>query len=659
MTSLRAWVYGSIGLASISLPCSSARAADAPKAGAAPDSVRQGPKRLNPMEHGIGRLVPDLALLDLRGTSGKLSELQTRRAIVIAFTSTTCPLSKKFAPTLAQLERKYGEPEVAFVFVNPTASEPDEALLASIRTLGLAGTYVRDNEGEIARALGAAKTTDAFVLDARRTLIYRGAVDDQYGLGYALEAPRRQYLAEAIEATLRGDRPEAAATDAPGCPLDVKSLDVKTPDVKSDRNSGKKRDKNKRPAAEITFHNRISRILQNHCVECHREGGAGPFPLDDYDDVASHAAAIRSVIDRGVMPPWFAVPPAKGPAPRWSNDPSLPPEERKDLLSWLGGDKPAGDPSEAALPRRFPSDWKIGKPDLIVQLPQPVAVKATGTMPYHDVIAPTELTEDKWIRAIEIHPSTPEVVHHVMVFVLPPAAKDSGRKDEVRFEEADVKLARGYFAAYVPGNSTSELPDDCAKLLPAGSRLHFQFHFAPNGTAATEQTRIGFVYAKAPPANVVQVKGVGNGQLSIPPGAPNHAESGMLRLMNDTRILSYLPHMHLRGKAFRYEAQLPDGQMQVLLDIPRYDTNWQISYRLAEPLELPKGTVIRATGWFDNSRNNPANPDPTKTVTWGPQVYDEMLLGYIEHYPAKPRAAAPQGPPADRKAASAGAKRGK
>jgi hypothetical protein len=187
------------------------------------------------------------------------------------------------------------------------------------------------------------------------------------------------------------------------------------------------------------------------------------------------------------------------------------------------------------------------------------------------------------------------------------------------------------------------LPDDFAKLLPAGSRLRFQIHYEPNGEATTDQMRLAMVFAKRRPQNVVQVKGIAYRNLNIPPGADNHAEVGMLKLAIDMRVMSLMPHMHLRGKAFRYEAILPSGETQLLLDVPRYDPNWQLTYRLAEPVELPKGTVLRATGWFDNSRNNPGNPDPDKTVRWGRKIDDEMLIGFFEFYASKARAPDPKG----------------
>jgi thiol-disulfide isomerase/thioredoxin len=619
MTRRSLWLLGSLGLCFFTHSSSGDQTSGEP--------LRQGPRPASPAEYGVGHLVADLPLADIQGKMRKLSDFRGKRAVVIAFTCKSCPLCRKFGPTLARLEKAYEKQDVAFVYVNATASETDAEIAESIQTFGFSGPYVRDRGGALARILHATHSTDVVVLDSRRTVIYRGAVDDQYGFGYSLNAPRREYLVEALAAVIDGKRPAVRATVAPGCPLDI--------DAKAEKKS----------APAITFHNRISRVLQHHCVSCHREGGVAPFALDNFEDVAAHAAAITAVVDRGVMPPWFAAPSAADEKSPWSNDPSLSEQDKTDLLGWLGSEKPAGDPADAPLPLSFPKDWQIGKPDLIVQLPEPVPIKATGTMPYHEVIVPTGLASDKWVQALEIQSTAPQAVHHVLVFVLPPLRSgEKNRDDEVYVDQTEANLSRGFFAASVPGNGTIVLPDDYGKYLPAGARLKFQFHFTPTGTATSDQTRLGMVFCKQKPQNVIQVKGAGSLKLSIPPGAENHMETGFLRVVSDWRVTAFLPHMHLRGKAFRYEAQYPDGRLVTLLDIPRYDTNWQLAYRLAEPIDLPRGTVIRVTGWFDNSANNPANPDPTKTVIAGTQIYDEMLLGYIEYHTAKRKPAPATGP---------------
>ena len=597
-----------------------------PEAAVADESLRQGPQRITPGDHDVGRMIPDLKLTDIDGRTFKLSDLKDAQAMVIAFTNTSCPICKKYAPTLASLEKQFSAKQLAFVFVNPTASDKLDDIRAAIKTHGFAGHYVRDNDGAVAFALGATHTTDSIVLDAKRTVIYRGAVDDQYGFGYSKEAPRATYLIKAIEAAIANERPNVEATSAPGCPLDFADRRLGAP-VREESKDGT----GKSAHPTVTYHNRISRIVQDHCLACHRDGGVAPFSLSTFEEVAGQSGSIRRVVEKGIMPPWFAARPTKGEVSPFANDCSLAESEKSDLLAWLNGGKPVGDPQDAPIPRSFASGWQIGKPDHIVQLPSPISVKATGTMPYQNVIVESGLTETKYVKALEVKTTAREVVHHVLVFVLPPAKRsdEATGKSEGDGEEDETT---GFFAAYAPGYDALHFNDGFGKVLPAGARLKFQIHYTPNGTATTDQSMIGMIFADERPEHLVSVRGISQPRFAIPPGADNYEVVANQPVPNDATILAFFPHMHLRGKAFKYEAILPNGETQVLLDIPRYDFNWQMSYRLAEPLKLPAGSTIRATAWYDNSDKNPANPDSTRTVRWGPQTYDEMMIGYVEYH---------------------------
>jgi Ca2+-binding EF-hand superfamily protein/mono/diheme cytochrome c family protein len=574
--------------------------------------VRQGPQPVRPGDHGIGRFVSDVSFVDLSGKSQKLSELAKGRVSVFAMTSTSCPLSKKYLPTLVDLVKSSG-PDVNWVLVNSMSTDkPAETRTAAGQFDGKA-VYVPDKDGQLAATLGALTTTDVIVLDAARTVAYHGAIDDQYGFGYSIEAPRYRYLADAVAAITTGKQPLVSATEAPGCTLEQPAR--------------------KERAGDVTYHNRISRIMQRHCVGCHREGGVGPFALDTYDDLVAHAGMVKQVVERGIMPPWFAVEPKTKPKAEsktvhtpWANDRSLAEAEKNDLLAWIAGGKPEGDRRDAPQPLKFDEGWLIGKPDAIFQFAKPAPIKATGVMPYQNIIVETNLPEEKWVQAIEVQPGDRGVVHHVLVFVQGADSADDEPVDDAAAERG------GFWGIYVPGNSTLVYPKGFAKRIPKGAKLKFQMHYTPNGTATTDQTRIGLIWAKAPPKHEVRVAGIVNARLSIPPGADNHREEATLRLPMDATIMGFLPHLHLRGKACKYEVTRSDGKTTTLLDIPRYDFNWQLLYRYFEPLSLKAGDALRFTAWFDNSDKNPANPDPTKTVRWGAQTFDEMHLGYVEYY---------------------------
>lgn len=572
---------------------------------AAEDSLKEAPRVRKASEAGVGRRVPAVPLRDPDGRPVVLDDKP--RALVIACFGATCPLSHKFGPELARLEKDYGGRGVQFVFLNPVATSKPAGSRKFAATHQLASPVVHDGADGLAGRLGAETTTEVFVLDAARTLVFRGAVSDQYGLGYSRDAPTRTYLRDALDAVLRGEAPQVAATTAPGCALDP-------PDAAAAV-----------PAPDLpTYHRDISRIIQTHCLECHRDGGLAPFSLATYDDLVEHGAMIRRQVERGVMPPWFARPhPSAGHA-IFANDRSLPEADRVALLDWLKSGRPAGDAADAPLPRTFPKGWSIGTPDVVFQIPKPIAIKAEGTMPYQNVVVETSFKEDRWVRGYEILPTAAEVVHHVIVTVHPKGSTIRSRGDQ------------GFFAAYVPGNSHRMLPEGFAKRLPAGVVLNFQIHYTPNGRATHDQLKIGLMFAESPPRNEVHVVAVAQTRLNIPPGAANHIETKSLKVPVNMNLTAFMAHMHVRGKSFRFDLTTPDGKTETLLDLPRYDFNWQLQYNYAEPRFIPRGSTMTITAAFDNSEGNPANPDPTKTVRWGDQTYDEMMIGYIEHHTPLP-----------------------
>jgi peroxiredoxin len=570
---------------------------------AAPESVKQAPRVVNPpSELGVGRQIPDLAFTDWNNHPHKLSDFKLSRGVAIAFTSTSCPLCKKYAPTLAYLERTFQD--VTWIFVNPIATDSADDIKAMIATQGLKGLYFHDKDGTFAKAIGAHVTTEVFLLDPKRTIVYRGAIDDQHGLGYSKEKAQNIYLYLAIEALLAKKTPTIAATIAPGCELDLESAKATT--------------------TSLTYHNQISRLVQTHCMECHRKEGVAPFSLESYEDLKAHAGMIRKVVEKQTMPPWFASNPEGKPSP-WFNDRTMPKKDRDDLLAWLASKREVGDQVDAPLAKKFPAGWRIGQPDLILELPKRVAVKATGVMPYQNIFIDLPSDEDQWVQKIEVKPTAREVVHHVLVYLAQKGKKPTDAIDE----------RTGFLGVYVPGNSTLIYPEGMAKRIPKGSRLLCQLHYTPNGTAIEDQTQIGIVFAKKPPEHEIYVGGIANTKISIPPGADNHLETAIMPVPFDAKILGFLPHLHMRGKAFKYEYIDANGKTETLLDIPHYDFNWQLLYRFQEPKFLGRGGKIRVTATYDNSDKNPANPNPNKTVRWGPQTFDEMMLGYVEFYQVK------------------------
>ncbi len=360
------------------------------------------------------------------------------------------------------------------------------------------------------------------------------------------------------------------------------------------------------------------------------------MPLVTYEQTRPWAPAIVKAVQSGMMPPWFADPRFG----HFSNDPSLTPQQISAMLAWVAAGTPAGDPHDAPTPPQWTEGWNIAKPDVVLPMPKPVAIPADGDVEYTYEIVAMHFTEDKWIQMSEVHPSSPQYVHHAVVYIRPPDSKwlrhapvgvpftastltDPQDRLEAHGTTSDLLLV------YAPGSSPDRWPDGMAKFVPAGSDLVFQVHYTTNGKAGSDQTSIGLVFAKSPPQQRVITLQLNDHAFIIPPGADDFRVEVQGTLPNDATLLSLFPHMHLRGKRFEYDIVRPDGSIETLLRV-NYHFHWQLSYRLAEPRLLKAGTRLRAVAWYDNSRNNPHNPDPTATVTWGDQTYQEMMVGFFD-----------------------------
>ncbi len=388
--------------------------------------------------------------------------------------------------------------------------------------------------------------------------------------------------------------------------------------------------------AAPTFYRDVLPILQQHCQSCHRAGEIGPMQLMSYAQTRPFARAIADSAAKRDMPPWFADP-AIG---HFSNDPSLTRQEIETLVHWADAGAPAGDPHAAPPPRQWPEGWTIPQPDVVVRMPKPVALPAHGDVDYTYEIVPTGFTEGKWVQMSEIRPSSRANVHHAVVYVRPPNSNwlrhapvgipftgadmtDEQDRQDTHFTQADILLV------YAPGSSPDNWPEGMAKFVPAGSDLVFQMHYMSHGHAATDQSSIGLIFAKDPPKQRVLTLQLTNDHFVIPPSVDDYRVEVHGSLPNDGVLLSFFPHMHLRGKRFEYNILHADKSAEPLLRV-NYNFYWQLSYCLAEPRPLAAGTVLQAVAWYDNSKNNPHNPDPDAAVRWGDQTYDEMMVGFFD-----------------------------
>ena len=380
----------------------------------------------------------------------------------------------------------------------------------------------------------------------------------------------------------------------------------------------------------VTFNKQVLPILEKRCQDCHRPGEAAPMSLLTYKDARPWAKAIRQAVVTKKMPPWFADPKYG----HFSNDRSLSQSEIDSLVAWVDGGAKEGDPHDAPPPRKFVEGWNIGQPDLVLQMPNAFHVPAKGTVEYQYVIIPTGLTEDKWVMASEVRPTNRAVMHHVITSIREPGSKwMADEQPGVIFVPPKGsragQLLEGGLTGYVPGQA---LPPPGsprrATLLKAGSDIVFQLHYTPNGTPVDDQTKIGIVFAKEPPAERLMGGNSAAFKFAIPPDDDNYEIEASSTVPYDCDLFSMMPHAHLRGKSFEYRIVRPDGTSETVLSVPRYDFHWQLTYYLAQPIHLPKGTKIEVTAHYDNSVNNANNPDATKEIHWGEQTWEEMMMGY-------------------------------
>ena len=385
----------------------------------------------------------------------------------------------------------------------------------------------------------------------------------------------------------------------------------------------------------ITWSSHVHEILQRNCESCHRPGQVAPFSLQTYEKARGWAEMIASVVEEERMPPWNADERYDG---VFANERGLTSEEKAQLLGWVEAGMPRGNPDQDPDPIEWPEGWRIGEPDVVITptefrgeeffgdvipiAPEGFEVPREGVVEYKYFAAKTDYAEDRWIQAMEVRPGSPDVVHHALILVDDPNATPRERRRQLSFTS--------YLAAAAPGDLPTTFPEGYAKRLPAGATLVFQLHYTPNGQERFDLTSLGIVFAPQPPLFEVVTSGVIDLGLRIPPGAENHEVRAFQVLEEDTGIVSLAPHMHTRGKDFRYVAHYSDGTSEELL-LANYDFNWQEVYILPDPYFLPEGTRLECIAHYDNSAQNPNNPDPEAWVEWGDQSFHEMFIGYYDY----------------------------
>ena len=549
-------------------------------------------------------------LRPLHGPGGKVVELKAPKggATALVFYSSECPISNAYTPTLNALASAYKPDRVRLVgvCVDPDLSDADVATHA--KDFGMTYPVVRDRSGSLAAKVGATVTPETFVVDSDGRIRYHGRIDDQFAARQKANAnPATHELRDALAAVLGGREIPNPFVAAVGCPL---------PDV---------------PKAAPTYARDVARIIQANCQECHRKGQVGPFALETFEQAKKRADDLAAVaVDRS-MPPWKPVP---GFGLTFKHERSLSEADVATLAAWAAAGAPEGDPADLPAAPKWADDWALGTPDLVIEPQETFQVPAEGHDIYRCFVIPTNLPKDVYISAIEYRPGNRKVVHHMLSYV--DVSGEARKRDAADpglgyecFSGPEVEV-HGDLGGWAPGNEPSALPDGVGRALPKGADVIVQIHYHASGKRETDRSRIGLHVARKPIKQTLQWSAAADMGLKIAPGETSHESTAGWPVPVDLVAYAVTPHMHLLGRDMTMSVTYPDGKNVDLVKIADWDFNWQNTYYFKEPLDLPKGSVVKLVAHFDNSADNPRNPNkPPRPIKWGEATTDEMSIGFI------------------------------
>ncbi|MEQ8790223.1 MAG: redoxin domain-containing protein [Pirellulaceae bacterium] len=570
---------------------------------------------------------PTGALPTSDGAQRDLAELRGAKATVLVFTSVDCPISRGYTTELNRLSGEYADRGVRVIALNPNVGQSLREMETHRREFDFKFPLLKDPAARIARALDVKVCPEVCLFDGDGRLRYQGRIDDRYiRRGASAVEATSPDLENALRDVLAGKPVRLARTKALGCPVDFPS----------------QRDAEKGKTYEVDYSRHVSRILQQHCQECHRQGGIGPFELSDYQQALTWADDIRTFTAQRSMPPWMA----ESGFGDFANPRTMPQEDIDTIAKWVELGCPEGDPQRLPPPREFRDGWRLGEPDLVLEPTETYTVSADGADEYRCFVVPTDFDKDQFVVALEVLPGNASVVHHVIVFLdqkgeAAKLAKEDPRPGYATSGGFPGFVPDGNLGGWAPGNTPNRLPSGMARILPKGADVVMQVHYHKTGKVEQDRTRIGLYFAREPVNRGVHALAVlppdgPLGGMRIPAGADNHEVKTSLVMPIDMIGLAITPHMHLLGKDMKVTATLPDGKVRPLVWVRDWDFNWQESYEFSEPIDLPRGTRIDLTAHFDNSEKNAYNPHrPPQLVTWGEETTDEMCIAFLQVAPKK------------------------
>jgi peroxiredoxin len=568
-----------------------------------------------PQEPGIGKRITRFDLIDPSGAPRSLADFKDRKVLVLVFVGTTCPAANRSIERLSQMHLRYRSQGVSFLAIHANPDETRQDVARHAREYRFSFPVLMDEKQALVEQLQARVTPEAFVLDTRRVVRYRGRID---AAAPGKAGVRRGGLEAALKEVLAGKRVTTPVTQAAGCRIARREKLPITSLHGTDQ--------------RVTYHRDVEPILQRRCQSCHRPGQVAPFPLLTYAAARNRAQDIKQLTSRRQMPPWLAEPEYGD----FEGSRRLSEKEIATLARWADAGAPKGDPKDAPPLLRWTDDWALGRPDLVLSIPEPYLVGAAGDDEFRVFVLPTGLREDRQVAGIEFRPGNPRVVHHLVSLL---DTTGAGRALDARDPKPGYVSGPGgvgipsaaILGLWTPGNSPRFLPQGVARLLPAGADLLLQVHYHKTGKLETDQTQVGLYFARGPVTREARTVIVGGRHEAIPAGDPHYEVRTTDTLPVDVRLLTIMPHMHLLGKEMRVTAVLPDGAPRDLVRIKKWDYRWQEAYRFKEPVALPRGTRVELVAYFDNSAGNPRNPHrPPQRVRFGELTTQEMASVILE-----------------------------
>ena len=547
-----------------------------------------------------GQVVDNFRLLDQNGKSHELYYSSDMKAVVVMVHGNGCPIVRQALPVLREIREQYQAQGVEFLLLNSNLQDKTDAVAAEAKEFNVDFPIMLDSAQLVGEALGVVRTSEVFVIDPKGwKLAYRGPMDDR--LSYEKQRPAsKHYLTDALDSVIAGQPVKVAKADGVGCLVNFPERDNKT------------------SHAKISYSEQIGPMLVDKCMACHQTGGVGPWAMTSYDMVKGFAPMIREVVRTQRMPPWHADPHYGV----WQNSRALTDDQRKLLVHWIEAGAPRGSGPDPLLKvKPDTSEWKHGKPDLVVEIPA-YDIPATGVIEYQYPKVKNPLGRDVWITAVEIHPGAKQAIHHIIA------------QDPVVLNgQQRGGNGGGNLAGFAPGMSPVVYPADTGVLFPKDADFVFQMHYTPNGQAVTDHSKVAFYFREAdnPPKYPLHLTALVDFRFQIPPGAKEYGTTVTRDVTRDMLVYNFMPHSHLRGKSGTMSVVYPDGKQEILLNVPKYDFSWQTVYEYQDPKKIPAGSKLVWNFNWDNSTQNPGNPDPSKTVKWGDQTFEEMGIGFIRY----------------------------